>query len=375
MNVALSRAALSICGAVTLALPLARATAQERTPAEGAHLAAQQQLVFRHALAQIRPAIVRIDTIGGAPPPPERGAHPPGQAAPRPAVQPPTGPTTGVIWSRDGHILTSSFNFVHEPAVITVTLHDGRQFLARMVARDGPARLALLTIEADELPVPAARSSSELRLGQWALAAGFGLGSEEPALSAGILSARDRRAGLALQFDAKASPANYGGPLFDIDGRLLGIVVPLGLDPDDEFAGVDWYDSGIAFAIGVEVLEERVPRLTQGRDVERGLLGLALNTREPVVPPPDTPASQPAARPGLEILEPPVGPAAAAGLQVGDFVTQVDGRPVDRALLLRRYLATKAAGDVLRVTYRRGEQEATVDIELWSPGRFRPAGG
>jgi serine protease Do len=312
----------------------------------------------------ITPSIVRIDTIGGAQPvPDENGAAPePGGAS---GFRQADGPTTGLIWSSDGYILTSSFNFVRDPVVTTVTLADGRRYVARLVARDRPARLALLKIDANGLPTPPWVEADRLRVGQWALAAGWGYDSAEPAVSVGIVSALRRMDGRAVQTDAKISPANYGGPLFDVEGRVMGICVPMG-PGEDELAGVEWYDSGIGFAVRVEHLYDRVPRLVQGEELRRGLLGVNLDIAESVVG-----EDEGASVAGLRILGQPRGPAAAAGLLENDVITHIDGEPTARIADFRRAIARKAAGDLIEVGYQRGDQAASVTLRLAAVEDFR----
>ena len=318
-----------------------------------------QQLVFRSALQTVQPSIVRIETIGGALPVGQRGTDGGGSAAVS-GFRQADGPTTGVICSADGYILTSSFNFIRDPAVITVMVADGRRFVAELVARDVPARLALLKVDAVDLPVPRWLPAEELHAGQWALAAGYGHGSEAPAISIGVLSALARLDGRAVQSDVKTSPANYGGPLFDIEGRLIGICVPKAGKGDDIVAGVEWYDSGIGFAIRSEYIEARLPRLKNGEDLQSGFLGVRLELDDPVVG--GTGEEAPVG--GVRIVAVPFGPAADAGLQPEDVITRIDDQPVPRVTAVARMLARRTAGDTIRVTYRRGEAEATVTLML-----------
>ena len=119
--------------------------------------------------------------------------------------------------------------------------------------------------------------------GQWTLVAGYGHGSGAPAVSVGILSALDRLDGRAVQTDAKTSPANYGGPLFDVEGRVIGVCVPKAGGDDEEIAGVEWYDSGIGFAIQADYIQQRLPRLKAGRDLQRGFMGVRFDSAAPVV--------------------------------------------------------------------------------------------
>ena len=332
-----------------------------------------RQIVFKHALQVVAPSIVRIDTIGGAQP-----VHGEMDAMQNQRVtagfRQADGPTTGVVWSADGYILTSSFNFVRDPVVITVTLADGRKFVAKLVARDYPARLALLKIDATDLTTPAWLDPGEIRPGQWTLAAGWGFGGAEPALTVGIVSALRRMNARAVQTDAKISPANYGGPLFDVEGRVLGVCVPLGMD-EDEMAGVEWYDSGIGFAVRRDFLEPRVTRLMQGIDLRRGVLGISLDVREPVVSaaPDSQPASGDLPEPGLQVHGQTLGPAAAAGLQENDIILAIDGVPTPSLLAFRRTMAQKAAGDEIELTCRRGDERRSVRVRLASAEEFQAA--
>jgi serine protease Do len=279
--------------------------------------------------------------------------------------------------------------------------------VAKLLARDRVTRLALLRIEAADLPVARWAERETWRVGQWALAAGFGFGTSSPALTAGVLSGLDRQAGLALQTDAKISPGNYGGPLFDLDGRVLGICVPMGLG-EDEIAAVDLYDSGIGFAVPREVIAPRIERLAAGQTLQRGLLGIQVDSRVPAVggPWPDEPTpqddhpprpglplpppaeSRPAASSeadetplpaldetiaGVRIEETPEEPARAAGLRRGDYVLSIDGLATPSRLSLRRVLARRAAGETVVVEVQSADGERrTVTVTLVSPPEAPP---
>lgn len=328
------------------------ATVQAQDDPRDLELRTQQ--VFRAALARVAPSVVKIETIGGAAPVREEDG-PMGMPV-APGFRQADGPTTGVICSPDGYIITSSFNFMRDPAVITVSLGDGRRFVARLVARDRATRLALLWIEATDLPAVEWLPADQVLPGQWSLAAGYGFGSGLPAVSVGVVSGLRRMNGLALQTDAKISPANYGGPLFDLEGRVMGVLVPMG-PGDDELAGVEWYDSGIGFAISSDVVLARAARLREGKDLARGLLGVVIEAIDPVV------GVVPEAE-GLKIHGAPRGPAEKAGLKADDLVTHIDGQPTRTLLALRRAIARKVAGDPVELTYRRGEITQTTVLTL-----------
>ena len=161
----------------------------------------------------VAPSVVRIQTVGGL----DRVGR----------VLTGTAATTGVVVSADGFVISSAFNFVSRPSSVLVTLFDGRRFPAKIVANDRARMLTLLKIEADGLSVPRVAARKDFRVGQWAIAMGRTYESPLPSLSVGIISALDRIWGRALQTDAKISPANYGGPLVDIRGQVIGVLVPL----------------------------------------------------------------------------------------------------------------------------------------------------
>lgn len=329
--------------------------------------------VVRAAVEHITPSIVTIETIGGVQPRAEGAAPPPPTATqpqrPRrrgndPSFRVADGPTTGLIWSSDGLIITSSFNFVRNPSVITVILADGRRFVAKLLARDSIRRLALLKIDAADLPAATWAVPAEIHVGEYAIACGRGFGGAAPSISVGIVSALGRRSGNAVQTDAKLSPANYGGPLIDIDGRVIGVCVPMA-GGGGELAGVEWYDSGIGFGVRAEIVAARVERLRAGRDLLRGVMGVNLEQADPVVG--DN------AEPGIAIrgiLQP--GPAEAAGLREGDRITGLDGVETPRLIDLRRALATRVRGDEVEVAYLRDGKSATVRIALVDPAETGP---
>ncbi|MCA9242938.1 MAG: trypsin-like peptidase domain-containing protein [Phycisphaerales bacterium] len=327
------------------------------SPAQDMSLADAQRITFQHALSMIEPCIVRIDTIGGADPVRTQVDMRGVQTTVTPFRQA-DGPTTGVIWSAEGLIVTSSFNFVKDPTVITVRLANGERYVAKLLARDHATRLATLKIEPKSpLPTPELVAMADARVGQWALAAGFGHASARPATAVGIVSATRRMFGVSLQTDVKTSPANYGGPLFDIDGRLLGIVVPYGLG-SGEVAGVEWYDSGTGFAVSTDHIARRVERMLNGQDLYPGKIGVVFEMAPPIV------GSDAEARGGLKIAAPTRGPAAEAGLREGDIVTLFAGMPTPDVNAFRWAAALHAAGDEVELTYERDGETFTTPIKL-----------
>lgn len=373
--IVLCMAIVALSSGAQEAPPVSPPPPAERVGADSELMAAQER-VFAAALARIAPCMVRVDTVGGALPV-VKETDDSGREVTVALFRQADGPTTGLIWRADGMILSSSINFMREPSVTTVTLADGRRFVATLVARDRGARLALLKIDATGLPVAERAPDDGIRPGQWALAAGFGHGSRTPTLSVGCVSAVDRTLGLTIQTDAKISPANYGGPLLDSEGRLLGLCVPRAGQGDSELAGVEWYDSGIGFAVRNEELSRRFERLSKGQDLHAGQFPVLFDPLHPVVG-----STQPS---GVRVLRVPEASELPDGLRAEDLVVAADGRLVISPLDLLRAAAQKHAGDVLHMNILRDGVPREVDVRLIkedelarrlmpAPADSRPAG-
>ncbi len=284
------------------------------------------QETFRGVAAQLRPSLVRIQTVGGSQPPERiltlddgedpaerRRSQNPFRDSPGSGFVVADGPTTGIVYSSDGYIVTGSFNFVREPILITVTLADGRRLAADLIARDQVRKIALLKVSATNLPVPRWCDLRDVRVGQWAVALGLGFGGDAPSVTVGVVSALSRMHDNAVQTDAKLSPANYGGPLCDIHGRVIGICVPMAQRPG-ELAGIELYDSGIGFVIPKRRLDEIVAVLKTGQSFYRGWLGVQVDPRVP-----DAVVIHRLADPS---------PMLRAGVVPGDTIVAANGKPV-----------------------------------------------
>ena len=332
--------------------------------------------VFRAAAARVLPSVVMIETYGGvqttggpAPKAPPKNDRP-GQRTPNAGMQgiarPGEGPTTGLIISEEGHIITSTFNFIRKPAIITVVLRDGSQHVAKLLGQDETRKICLLKIEKPKdgkLLVPAIVSAGEMKVGQWSISLGVGYGDADPALSAGIISAKNRISGRAIQTDANTSPANYGGPLIDIEGRVIGICVPLSPQGGTTGAGVEWYDSGIGFAVPLHGLDRVIEQMKQGKMIYPGKMGVMPGQ----APPKD----------GKGVVADKVMPKSAAekaGMKNGDIVTHIDGAEVQDGLHMRSVLGKYIAGDVIKVTVKRGEEaiDLTITLESGNPDVDNP---
>ncbi len=222
----------------------------------------ETESAMKAAIAQVAPSVVRIETSGGQDiivwTDPSSGAP----------IRKVVGPTTGLVVDADGYIISSSFNFANKPTAIFVTVPGKGRSVAKVVAVDQSRMLTLL--KADDLKgltVPKAFPKKEIEVGQWSLAIGRTLNpnvEQMPSVSAGIVSAVGRIWGRAVQTDAKVSPNNYGGPLVALDGRVMGVLVPASPQGEGDNAGIEWYDSGIGFAIPLDDINRVLAKLKAG---------------------------------------------------------------------------------------------------------------
>jgi serine protease Do len=305
-------------------------------------LAEQEEQAIRAAVEKVAPSVVKIETIGGL----ERVGR----------VLVSTGPTTGLVVTADGYVISSAFNFVQQPSSILVTLPSGSRAAAQIVARDHSRMLVLLKVNTNEkMIVPTATPRDQMTVGQWAIAVGRTYDQPGPNISVGVLSATNRIWSTAIQTDAKISPANYGGPLVDLRGRVLGVLVPLSPQKQGgEIAGAEWYDSGIGFAIPLADILPRLPTLKSGKDLYPGVMGISLKQGDPFATSAELGATQAGS------------PSYKAGLRGGDTIVEIDSTPIERQSQLRHVLGPHYAGEKVHVVYIRGKdkERREADIEL-----------
>lgn len=323
---------LLLLGCVShMALPPQRASAADP-------ISVLEERAIRLAVERVAPSVVRIETVGGA------------EKVGKMLVG--TGPTTGLIVSADGYIVSSAFSFAQKPDSILVTLPSGNRQAAKLVATDHSRLLVLLKVDVDEqlipaLPVP----QNEVRVGQWAVAVGRVFEAQRPNTSVGIVSAVGRIWGKAIQTDAKISPNNYGGPLVDIAGRVFGVLVPMA-PQGDEVAGVEWYDSGIGFAIPLETVLRMLPQWREGKDLHPGLLGISLKGKDLF--------SDAAVVAAIATT----GPAYKAGFRKSDKIVEIGGKPIASEAQLKQALGPQYAGETVKVVALRGDERIEHDIQL-----------
>jgi serine protease Do len=254
---------------------------------------------------------------------------------------------SGVLIDSKGLILTNH-HVVRSADNIRVTLHDGRQFDARVLGGDPLTDLALIRVKQDASGLPYARlgNSDAMEVGDWVVAIGNPLGLAS-SVSAGIISARARNINIGpyddfLQTDAAINPGNSGGPLFNLSGEVIGI--------NTAIAG---QGTGIGFAIPSNMAKALLPQLEKG-EVRRGWLGVMIQDLTPELAKAlDAPVTKGALVSSVEEDT----PAARAGLRSEDVITALDGAPVESSSGLTRAIGARQPGARVTVTlFRDGKK-------------------
>jgi serine protease Do len=272
--------------------------------------------------------------------------------------QPRQGLGSGFVIRADGYIVTN--NHVVEGAdEVRVRFFDGTEMLGEVIGSDAFSDLAVIRVEARDLPALPLGDARQLRVGHWVLAVGSPL---QQALSntvtAGIISALGRSQGVAgmienfVQTDASINPGNSGGPLVNLQGQVIGVNTAI-VTRTGSF-------QGIGFAIPVDIVQGTVEQIIETGEVQRGMLGVGFE-----------PISQSLARalgvpPGaaqVVSVEPGSG-AARAGVQTGDVIVAVDGDELRTAYDLRALVGTRRPGERLDLTIVRDDRRQNVTVEL-----------
>ncbi|HEU4618576.1 MAG TPA: DegQ family serine endoprotease, partial [Gammaproteobacteria bacterium] len=264
---------------------------------------------------------------------------------------------SGVIASSDGYILTNN-HVVENATMLTVVLPDGSRKQAKTIGNDPQSDLALIKVDAENLPAATFGDSDEVKVGQWVIAVGnpFEL---LHTTTAGIISAKGRSSvGITnyedfIQTDAAINPGNSGGALADLDGRVIGI--------NSAISTPTGGNVGLGFAIPINMAMNVMQQLKEHGKVVRGYLGVVLQ--------PLTPELQKAlglkSAMGVLIGDVAEGsPAERGGVQRGDVVTEFNGKPVTEVTELRNMVAALTPGTKAQIGVERNGRHQTLEVTL-----------
>lgn len=263
---------------------------------------------------------------------------------------------SGFIISSDGYILTNA-HVVKDADEIVVRLSDQREKPAKLIGIDDQSDVALIKIDATDLPVANLGDSSHLQVGQWVLAIGSPFGFDHTATQ-GIISALKRNLPNEnyvpfIQTDVAVNPGNSGGPLFDASGKVIGINSQI-------FSNSGGY-MGLSFAIPIELATNVAEQLKTKGEVTRGWLGVVI---QPVNQ--DLADAFDLGRPqGALVAEvTPGSPAAKAGIKSGDIITRYNGEMVGSSDQLPPMVAGTSVGNSVPVTVVRKGSEKTLAVTI-----------
>ncbi len=306
----------------------------------------------------------------------------------------PQGVGTGVIYDKDGHVLTNN-HVVEGAQSLLVTLPDGRSFDGTIVGTDPRSDLAVIKISGDNLPVAKIGDSSTLNVGDWTIAIGNALDLPGgPTVTVGVVSALDRTvqepgsssptpgqgggsnggnpftggngsggatsAGPTLfgmiQTDAAINPGNSGGPLLDLGGSVIGINTLVATEAEPGVAA-----QGIGFAIAINNAKTIADQLISKGSVQHAYLGVNYVPMTPAVAEQlGTKVTQGAAV--VQVV--PGSPADQAGIKSKDIITQVDGKDLKSESDLARMVDQHKPGDKITLTVARGTDTTKIDVTL-----------
>ncbi len=264
---------------------------------------------------------------------------------------------TGFIVDPSGIIVTNN-HVAGNAEKITVTLADGRKFPAKLLGADPKTDLAVLKVKSDKaLPYVEFGDATKIRVGQSVMAVGnpFGLGGT---VTTGIVSARGRDIQSGpfddyIQTDAAINRGNSGGPLFDLDGKVIGINTAIFSPTGGSI--------GLGFAIPASIAQPVVAQLKEHGRVERGLLGVQI---QPVTDEIASSLSLGSASGALVAQVEPNSAALKAGIQSGDVIKSVDGKSIDTVRDLTRTIAAAEPGSTVKIGVLRDGKDVVLPAKL-----------
>jgi serine protease Do len=319
---------------------------------------ADLEVAFKQAIRGVGPSVVSISTSKTVD---LRGAMPGrdpfdwfGPGVPDRLEQ--QGLGSGFVIDREGHVVTNN-HVVAGAQDVRVKLADGRERSATVVGTDPATDLAVLKIDADGVSPVELGSSDKLEVGDWVLAIGSPFGLSQT-VSAGIVSAIGRASlGIVdyedfIQTDAAVNPGNSGGPLVDLDGRVVGI--------NTAIASRTGANSGVAFAVPIDLAKGIIDQLRDDGRVSRGQLGVVISALHD-----ELAASFDYSGKGVLVQDVKAGSAAAkAGIVAGDIIVELGGKPVEEVAQFRMAIARAAPGTRVQLVVWRDGARRTIDVGL-----------
>jgi serine protease Do len=321
-----------------------------------AAIAESRRTAITDAVAQVAPAVVTVQTETV-----ERGPVDPFDAffGGRSGTRVLPGLGSGFITRADGIVITNAHVVVGATS-ISVALGDGTTFPARLLGADTLNDLAVLKIEGRQLPVVKLGNSSDLVVGEWAIAIGnpfgFVLGNSEPSVTAGVISATGRNLAVRaegpgiyvdmIQTDASINPGNSGGPLVNAVGEVIGV--------NSSIYSPSGGSVGLGFAIPINRVKRVTEDLLAHGTIRRPWVGLKVET-----PPPGRARGVQGAAVSSVV---PGSPAAQAGLRPGDILVRSRDREINNAYDWDAELLELRVGERVPVLVRRGGREVRVEL-------------
>lgn len=273
---------------------------------------------------------------------------------------------SGVIIDSRGYILTNQ-HVIDEADKITVTLSDGRNFKAVIKGQDARSDLAIIQINAQNLPIAPLGDSDVVRIGQWVVAIGnpfaFAMQNPEPTVTVGVISAlhrslgktlgRDRDYNDLIQTDAAINPGNSGGPLVNLKGEVVGVNVAI-------FSTSGGYQ-GVGFAIPINSAKKIIAKLIEGKKITYGWLGVTVqDLTDELAKYFGLPNKNGALIVG--VLE--NGPAEKAGIKESDIIKEVDNKPVNNTRELLNIIGKAEVGLKVKVGLLRDKKEIFLEVVI-----------
>ena len=269
---------------------------------------------------------------------------------------------SGVIISADGFIVTNN-HVVDGADELTVTLNDNKEYSARIIGADATTDLALIKIDAKQLPAIVIANSDDVKVGEWVLAVGNPLGLNNT-VTAGIVSAKARSMNTGgitsmIQTDAAINQGNSGGALVNTRGELIGINAML--------ASPNGSNIGYGFAIPTSIMNKVVDDLKKFGTVQRAMIGIKGSDVNAYVDNEKEKGKEVdlGTMEGIYIAEVVEdGAAAEAGLKEGDVITHIDGQKIKSFGELQNVIAQKRPGDKININYLRNKKQQKATLKL-----------